>query len=333
MLKRNVKEKIDPLAERQRGDSTVFKTVDDLAEDWLKGCDKRLKHSQIPRRIYRKDLAPMIGSLGIDQITPRDIRAIITKIVDSGRPTISNDTLMYCKQLFRHGIKLHLIRYNPAEAFAISDAGGVEQSRSRALSFEELQKVFTSFNQYADQFAREYTLAAALLVTLGIRKGELIAAKWEEFDTKEKLWHVPKERSKTGALISVPLSKEVLDWLHELYIRANGSDFVFPNRRSSIRFGHISPDTLNAAIQKLHREKKLPVEHFTVHDLRRACRSFLASEGVPGHVAERCLNHKLKGVEGIYDRYDYLDERRAALAQLSKKLAPLINRSVKAFKF
>ncbi len=220
---------------------------------------------------------------------------------------------------------MDLIRYNPAEAFSINDAGGVEKSRNRALSFEELQKVFTSFNQYADQFARENTLAAALLVTLGIRKGELIAAKWEEFDTKEKLWHIPKERSKTGTPISVPLSKEALDWLHELFIRSNNSEFVFPNRRSSIRFGHISPDTLNAAIQKLHSEKKLPVEHFTVHDLRRSCRSLLASEGIPGHVAERCLNHKLKGVEGIYDRYDYFDERREALQKIADKLAPVIN--------
>jgi hypothetical protein len=37
----------------------------------------------------------------------------------------------------------------------------------------------------------------------------------------------------------------------------------------------------------------------------------------PGHVAERCLNHKLKGVEGIYDRYDYFDERREALTKLA----------------
>jgi len=62
-----------------------------------------------------------------------------------------------------------------------------------------------------------------------------------------------------------------------------------------------------------------------VHDLRRTCRSLLASAGVPGHVAERCLNHKLKGVEGIYDRYDYFDERKEALATVAGLMAPLIN--------
>jgi len=334
ILKSGIKKGTDPLAERCRADSSIFKTVDDLAEDWLKDCEKRLKHPNIPRRVYTKDLAPTMGRLAINQVTPRDIRATITKIAESGRPTIANDALMYCKQLFRHGIKLDLLTNNPAEPFTVSDAGGVEQSRSRTLSFDEVRIMFQAFHKYSDQFARENTLAAALLVTLGVRKGELIAARWEEFDTVDKLWHIPQERSKTGKAISIPLPDEALKWLEELYLRANGTKFVFPKRRSSVRFGHISPDTLNAAIQKLHREGKMAIEHFTVHDLRRTCRSLLAREGIPGHVAERCLNHKLKGVEGIYDRYDYLDERREALQLIANKLAPVINHSsAKMFDF
>ncbi len=334
ILKGSIKKGVDPLAERQRADNTVFKTVDDLAEDWLKDCEKRLKHPQIPRRVYTKDLAPSMGRLAINQVTPRDIRAVITQITESGRPTISNDALMYCKQLFRHGVKLDLITSNPAEPFTVSDAGGVEQSRSRALCFDEIKQMFQAFREHSDQFVRENILAVALLVTLGVRKGELIAARWEEFDTTEKLWHIPQERSKTGKAISIPLPDEGLEWLRELYIRANNSEYVFPNRRASKRFGHVCPDTLNSAIQKLYREGKMPIDQFTVHDLRRSFRSLLASEGVHGHVAERCLNHKLKGVEGIYDRYDYLDERREALELVASKLAPVINlSSAKAFNF
>jgi len=52
------------------------------------------------------------------------------------------------------------------------------------------------------------------------------------------------------------------------------------------------------------------LEHFTAHDLRRTFHSHAASLGIAGNVAERCLNHKLKGVEGIYDRHDYFEERR-----------------------
>lgn len=333
LLKNKLKENIDPLAERQREDNEPLKTVNALAEDWLNDCKKRLKHPNIPERIYTKDISPLIGDLALEQVSPRDIRAIITKITNSGRPCVSNDALMYCKQLFRHAIKLDLLRNNPADAFNVNDAGGLEESRSRCLSIDEVAQVFECFRIHNNQFVRENYLAAALLVTLGIRKSELIAARWEEFDTQSSLWHIPQERSKTGVAISIPLPNETLEWFHELYIRSNGSEFVFPKRRNSIRNGHISPDTLNAAIQKLHRENKLPVEHFTVHDLRRTCRSLLASQNVPGHVAERCLNHKLKGVEGIYDRYDYIDERREALQKISSLLAPLINSSTKALYF
>ena len=102
----------------------------------------------------------------------------------------------------------------------------------------------------------------------------------------------------------------------------------------------MGPDTLNRAITKLfgHEagKKKQPpnlmgdMPHFTVHDLRRTCRTLLAKQGTPGHVAERCLNHKLKGVEGIYNQHDYFDERREALEKLSQYLKDIINTPKKA---
>ena len=323
-IKLDVKQGIDPLAERDRGDRTRLQSVNDLAEDWLAERDKRLKNPQIPRRVYTKEIAPIIGSLSIEQVNPRDIRTIIQRIADSNRPTIANDCLLYCKQLFKHAVKLDLRTSNPAEAFSLDDAGGAEKSRTRALSLEELEQVFQVFRDNTDQFARENYLAVALLVVLGVRKLELIGAKWEEFDLPNALWKLPKERSKMGEAITIPLPPQVIEWLEELRTRSYGKEHVFPKRRASERNGHISPDTLNAAIQKLFTQDKMPVPYFTVHDLRRTCRSLLASQGVPAHIAERCLNHKLKGVEGIYDRYDYLDERREALQVITERVLSVV---------
>ena len=322
--KQDVRNGIDPLAERKRAKTPQFRTVDDLAADWIKDCERRLKHPNIPRRVYEKDIAPSIGELAIGQVNPRDIRAIIEEIASSQRPSIANDALMYCKQLFRHAIKLDLRSSNPAEAFNTSDAGGVEKSRTRALSQEEIAVVFACFRENSDQFTRENYLAVALLLTLGVRKGELMSAKWSEFDLDHALWKLPEERSKTGSGITIPLPPLAVTWLKELQIRSCGSDYVFPNRRASKRFGHVSPDTLNAAIQKLFRQEKLKLDHFTVHDLRRTCRSLIASIGIPGHVAERCMNHKLKGVEGIYDRYDYFEERKDALNKIASIVQAIV---------
>jgi integrase len=65
---------------------------------------------------------------------------------------------------------------------------------------------------------------------------------------------------------------------------------------------------------------KQGLPHFTLHDLRRTARTHLAALGIRREVAERCLGHKLRGVEGTYDRYDYFEERRSALGQWTQVL-------------
>lgn len=319
----------DPIAERKLNRPEALTTVNELFEDWHKDLVKRLKYPGIPERVYRKDIAPAIGEVSLMKITPIDVRSIIQKITASGRPTIANDALLYMKQLFNHGIKLGLVQSNPATAFKVNDAGGVEKSRERALSLDEIAYVFKVFREHSDSFSRDNYLACALLLLLAVRKSELTEASWSEFDLDEKKWSLPKERSKSGVGIVIPLPPLAIEILNELKVRAFGSSYVFPNRRVS-KSQHMGKDTLNRAIAKLFgiepgRKKQPPnvmgdMEYFTVHDLRRTSRSLLASLSVPPHVAERCLNHKLKGVEGIYDRYDYFDERKDALKNLGEKL-------------
>ena len=323
------REGLDPLLAKKRQQQAQIKTVDDLFEDWHLGNIKRLKHPNIPERVYRKDIAPHIGDAKAESIMARDIREILRSIVNSGRPAIANDALLYCKQLFNHGIKLDVLGANPASAFSVSDAGGVEKSKDRALSLDELTFFFKVARENSHSFSRDNYLACALLVTLGVRKTELTEAPWSEFDLAEKIWRLPAERSKSGVGIDIPLPDIVIEWLKELQVRACGTAYVFPSRRTSKR-PYMGADTLNRAITKLfgHEagKKKQPpnlmgdMEHFTVHDLRRTCRSLLAEQGTLGHVAERCLNHKLKGVEGIYNRYDYFDERKEALSKLAIKI-------------
>ena len=324
---------IDPLIAKQRAKEAGIQTVDDLFADWHQGNIKRLKHHKIPERIYRKDIAPSIGDAKVDSVNARDIRQLLKLVADSGRPAIANDVLMYCKQMFNHGIKLDVIGANPASAFSVTDAGGVEKSKDRALSEDELKQFFNTARTHSDSFSRPNYLACALLVTLGVRKSELTEATWDEFDLEKNIWNLPSHRSKSGVGIDIPLPPAVIEWLTELNVLACGSMYLFPNRRAS-KSPFMGSDTLNRAITKLfgHEagKKKQPpnlmgdMPHFTVHDLRRTCRTLLAKQGTPGHVAERCLNHKLKGVEGIYDRHDYFEERREALSALAKTISKVL---------
>ncbi|WP_447554724.1 tyrosine-type recombinase/integrase [Vreelandella sp. EE22] len=337
---RAIRNGTDPLAERKREENITISTVQELFDDWYQELEKRLKHPNIPKRVFERDIAPAIGSLTLGSVTPMDIRTIVRKVTISGRPTIANDALMYLKQLFNHGIKLGLLTYNPASAFNVNDAGGVEKSRDRALNTDELSTAFAVFRENRTSFTRDNYLACALLVVLGVRKTELTEAEWSEFDLSNAKWNLPGDRSKSGVGIAIPLPPQAIAWLEELHIRACGSLYVFPSRRSS-KQPHMGKDTLNRAIAKLfgkdpgkrqQPENKMgDLTEFTVHDLRRTCRSLLAELGVPGHVAERCLNHKLKGIEGIYDRYDYYTERKQSLSKVAEIVAPIINKEIKIF--
>lgn len=62
---------------------------------------------------------------------------------------------------------------------------------------------------------------------------------------------------------------------------------------------------------------------FTPHDLRSTCRSHLGALGVDVLIAERCLNHSLGGLVAVYDKHDYLTERRRALELWAAKLASI----------
>ncbi|MBM7038208.1 tyrosine-type recombinase/integrase [Vibrio ulleungensis] len=335
----NAKQGIDPKSERKKAELAEIRTVDQLFEDWYQSyLLKHFKNPQIPARYYRKEMKRHIGVMTIKDVTPQHIRRIVDDIVSSDRLSIANKTLLYAKQMFNHAIKLNLTSYNPAQAFTPKDAGGSERSRTRALSLSDIEYAFKIFREQHHIFTRDNYLACCLLLCLGCRKGELISTRWEDFDFEEAIWScIPNKRKSTQSTepIDIPLSPQVISWLEELKVRAAGSDYVFPSRRQSKRRAYISDDTLNHALAKMFGTKvdgnkqpypnMLPkIEPFTVHDLRRTCRSLLAELGTPEHIAERCLNHKVQGLVGIYDRHNYFNERQEALRNLSALVAPFL---------
>lgn len=297
---------------------TVSKLADEFFEKRVLGV---WKHPNIVRARIEKDIKPTIGNLKVESVTPRHIEALLQSVVKRGAPTMANDVLRWLKRMFNHAIKMHMITNNPALAFDVDDAGGKEQARKRHLNRDELAKLFLAMKT-AKGFSVENEISIKLLLALAVRKGELIGAKWNEFNLEEGLWHLPEARTKTSAAITIPLSSQVVIWLKELKRLLCGSDYVLPARKMQDRMiPHISESTLSVAMSKVEHG----LEPFTIHDLRRTAKTLLGSLGVKPHISERCLNHKIKGVEGVYDGYDYFDERKAALQALSDLLEQIEN--------
>ncbi len=297
--------------ERQKGS---FKT---LCEDWYRAevQARGLKHPAVPRRYLDKYLLPKLGVQPASEITPSDIARLLDGI-KARAPTAANDLLRFTRRIFAFGVRRRLVTSNPAADFSPRlDAGGTERPRSRALSLDELAQLFERMHE-APNFGADNLLAIKLLLALCVRKGELLGARWEEFDLEGStqagaVWHLPAARTKTGEGLDISLVPTVTEWLNRLRGMAAGSEYVFPKRRRDPRerVPHMGIDTLNVALLRV----KHGLPHFTLHDLRRTARTHLAALGVRREIAERCLGHKLRGVEGTYDRHDYFRERRAAL--------------------
>jgi integrase len=64
---------------------------------------------------------------------------------------------------------------------------------------------------------------------------------------------------------------------------------------------------------------------WTLHDLRRTARSLMARAGIADNIAERTLGHVINGVEGVYNRYDYVAEKTDALARLATLVETILN--------
>ncbi len=278
-------------------------TVKDLCDEYYsRSVVGQIKRPEIIREAIDNDLIAKLGRMRIAEVKPMDVDLMIRAIVDRGSPVMANRVLQITKSVFNYAIRRHWIEQNPAAAFRSKDAGGKQEARQRALSGDELVQLFKAFRDAGPEY-RIYDLAIKLLLITAVRKGELIAAPWSEFDLEanEPVWVIPKSRIKNekhmvAREFTVPLPPAAIEWLNEIKRITPASCYVFPARRSNGK-PHMGLETLNSVKEFL---KHGGIEYFTIHDMRRTARTHLARLGVSPHVAERCLNHKLPGINDTW---------------------------------
>ena len=67
------------------------------------------------------------------------------------------------------------------------------------------------------------------------------------------------------------------------------------------------------------------MEPWVIHDLRRTARSLMSRAGVLSEHAERVMGHAITGVEGVYDLYEYFDEKTQTLERLAGLIEQILN--------
>lgn len=314
---------VDPSAANRAGRAAAAlgkPTVEAVVRDWYgKEIAATYAHPEKVLQSLTKHVLPRLGPMFAADVRPLHITATLDAIK---APTAANDVLRYLYRIFRFARKREIVEVNPTADFDPSDAGGREKPRSVTLEPAEIHTLFEAMKKHRATFGRDNEIAVRLLLMLGVRKMELLAAQWSEFNLTAGEWTLPADRNKTEQAIDIPLSSDAIELLRELHVRAAGSPYVFPARRVSAkaRYPHVGPDTLNVALDALKHGIKTA---FSVHDLRRTMRTQLSKLRVPREIAERCLNHKIVGVEGIYNQHAYFDERAEALTKWAERLAAI----------
>jgi integrase len=265
-----------------------------------------------------------LGTMKVAEVRPADVDTMLKGIAGRGAPTMANEALLWSKRLFRWAMKRELCSSNPADGFDRADAGGKRDARSRWLSEEEIKRLFELMA--LPNFGAVNRLAVTLLLALMVRKDELTGARRSEFDLDAGLWRLPADRTKTDTGQIIPMPDLAVDALRSLMQINPSSEWLLPARLWRTEGDQpMGAGTLNIALNKVVRpvfakEGRAP---FVLHDLRRTGRTWLSKLGIDFLVAERCLNHKLPGVSGVYDHDDRLEARKSALATWAGSLVAM----------
>lgn len=266
---------------------------------------------------YRKwDLAkiilPSIGSLEVRAITASEI---VHMIESSGRSwTINKRILTTATQLFAHACGKRIITSNPCIGIDLRSLLGPRPPVRKRVMLTKAE--LSALLKGIEEIGTDNALAFRILLATCVRSIELEKAKWEHIDFERNRWWVPAESVKTRTGFVVPLAPMVSEYFKQLRLLAGDSQWVLPARTERRkRFGdvNVGSNTLWAGLTRAFERGSIATRKFTPHDTRSTAKGHLRNLGVSNEISELALNHKLKGMEAIYDVRDDVPERIAAL--------------------
>ena len=160
------------------------------------------------------------------------------------------------------------------------------------------------------------------------RREEVAGLRWDEIDLAQRVWTIPKARTKNAKAHMVHLSMQALTVLKRA------------DRKGPVVFTLLGTKPFQDFTHAKRRLDQLSgVTGWRLHDLRRTCVSGMARLGVAPHIADKILNHQagtISGVAAVYQRHDFLAERRAALdewgAHVDRLLADIPGESATGLK-
>lgn len=329
---RQVAEGRDPQAEKEVARQPhAGTTVAEVFETFMKRHADHLRAGREYRVAFNNDVLPYWGAWPIERVAKRDIILMLDRIADRGTSVRANRVLAYVRKFFNWCLSRDLIQASPCQGVKPPAA---ERTRDRVLSDEELRLVWLAAG------ATDYPFGPCirLLILTGQRRDEVAGMRWSELDLEKALWTIPAERAKNNEEHYVHLSPAALAIIRAVP-KISGQDLLLTTtgRTAISGFGKVK-ERLDALILKQRQDEARergespdevkPLADWRFHDFRRTATTVMAQIGIAPHVADKILNHKqgtIRGVAAVYNRFQYLEERKQALDAWADRLEQIVS--------
>ena len=307
----------DPMAERKH-DKLVSRlaainTFEDIGREWFsrqRGTWVESHGDRILRRLER-DIFPYVGNRPITAVTTPEMLAVLRRIEDRGAIETTHRAKGDCSQIFKYAIETGRAERDPTEHFS-RGALKVPHVRHHAAitAPKEFGGLLRAIKAYRGSAVTRSALSLAPLVFQ--RPGELRMAQWEEFDLDAARWEIPSDRMKRpkaekqfGAAHIVPLSKQAVSILRDLYPLTGPKGYLFPSPRTRLR--PMSDNGILSALRRMGFGK----DEMTGHGFRASVRTLAVERlRIPAEYVDHQLAHAVKDIHGrAYNRTQWLDER------------------------
>ena len=219
-----------------------------------------------------------------------------------------------------------------------------EHPRDRALTDDEIRWLW----QAAEEVGWPFGPVTKLLLLTAQRRDEVANLEWSEIDLAKRVWTLPRDKAKNNRAHEVQLSELAIETLRSLprvgdrYVFSTTGDGPvagFSRAKLRIDAAMIAARRRELGLPQEENEyrralgagpdKPPPVEisHWIFHDLRRTAATGMARLNIAPHVVDKILNHvsgTIRGVAAVYNRFEYLQERRTALEAWGRLVSDLV---------
>jgi len=314
--RRMVSEGLSPAQEKQRQKRRIkeAKSFGEFDEKWLQRSPMAESTRAMRRAIFERELLAVWKKRLLTEILPDDLRALCGKIVDRGAPATAIHVRDMVKQIYSfailHGEKVK----NPADEVGPASVATFKP-RDRSLSATEIRIMLKQLEHVAT--LPTIRLGLRLILLTMVRKSELQDAIWDEVDFENAVWTIPKERMKRSKAHNVYLSRQSLDIMIALKTCSGNSRYLLPSRYDAdAPMSRATFNRITYAVVERAKNEGLPLEPFTVHDLRRTGSTLLNELGFNSDWIEKCLAHEDgRSSRGVYNKAEYEHQRRHMLQE------------------